>query len=313
MGRVTRWGTEFEQKGLVLAVRSARAEQAEQGTELRVNTPGGRFQVRRDENGSATALRQLAFFAEFPEVSGLFERWVANCPMACTSPNPSAVRDVLGTWLRSILEGQRRSAQGTGLRGDCVAPRILGMTKIVSDASLRRDLAHLAPTLKRRPEDRRPLREQSPASAMVWTRFWRLRRSCRNPNVGPPSCVTSSPESSATNRTIPHRSFWHHRIRSSPPRGNRGKQDDPCCKGNKNVHGCIAVSDLSGNAKNEIRLSLGTANAAPGPCCHAGAEERQSPCFLARRQLGTSPNVAPCARSARHEASGCCSRFRAAP
>ena len=48
--------SEFEQKGLVTAVRNALAEQAEQATDLRVNTPGGRFQVRWDENGSATAL-----------------------------------------------------------------------------------------------------------------------------------------------------------------------------------------------------------------------------------------------------------------
>ncbi len=35
----------------------------------------------------------------------------------------------------------------TGLRGDCVAPQILGMTKIISDESLRRGLAHLAPVI----------------------------------------------------------------------------------------------------------------------------------------------------------------------
>ena len=63
---------EFEQKALVAAVNGAMSEQA---TELRVNTPGGRFQVRWDESGSATALGQLPFFAEYLEVSGLFEHW----------------------------------------------------------------------------------------------------------------------------------------------------------------------------------------------------------------------------------------------
>jgi hypothetical protein len=160
--------SEFEQKGLVTAVRSALTEPTEQATELRVNTPGGRFQVRWDENGSATALGQLAFFAEFLEVSGLFERWVASCPMAYTSPNAPEVRDVLGTWLLSILDGQRRYAHVTGLRGDAVAPQILGMTKIVSDESLRRGLAHLAPTLKRCPQEQRLVREAQLAKSTGW-------------------------------------------------------------------------------------------------------------------------------------------------
>lgn len=159
---------EFEQKGLVTAIRSALADQAEQTADLRVSTPGGRFQVRWDEHGSASALGQLAFFAEFLEVSGLFERWVESCPMAYTSPNAPAVRDVLGTWLLSILDGQRRYAHVTGLRGDAVAPQILGMTKIVSDESLRRGLAHLAPTLKRCPEEQRVVREAQLAKSTDW-------------------------------------------------------------------------------------------------------------------------------------------------
>jgi hypothetical protein len=39
--------------------------------EMCLLTPGGRFHVRWDEKGNATALGQLAFFAEFLEVSGL--------------------------------------------------------------------------------------------------------------------------------------------------------------------------------------------------------------------------------------------------
>jgi len=82
-------GMKFEQKALVKAVDGALQEQ-EQGraaAELRIATPGGRFHVRWDEGGSATALGQLPFFAEFLEVSGLFARWLDGCPMAYTSPN----------------------------------------------------------------------------------------------------------------------------------------------------------------------------------------------------------------------------------
>jgi hypothetical protein len=40
---------------------------------MRVQTPGGVFSVRWDGRGSATALGQLAFFAEYLEATGLFE------------------------------------------------------------------------------------------------------------------------------------------------------------------------------------------------------------------------------------------------
>ena len=76
---------------------------------------------------------QLAFFGEFLEVPQLFQRWVESCPLEYTSPNAPEVRDVLGTWLLSILDGQRRYAHFNGLRGDAVAPQILGMTRIISD------------------------------------------------------------------------------------------------------------------------------------------------------------------------------------
>jgi len=123
---------EFERKALVKAVDGALQEVEQATVEIRVATPGGRFHVRWDEGGSATALGQLPFFAEFLEVSGLFARWRDGCPMAYTSPNAPEVVDVLGTWLLSILDGQRRYAHVTGLRGDEVAPQILGMKKIIS-------------------------------------------------------------------------------------------------------------------------------------------------------------------------------------
>jgi hypothetical protein len=159
---------EFEEKALVAAVRGAIEEQAEHAAELRLITPGGRFQVRWDEGGSASALGQLAFFAEFLEVSGLFEHWVEGCPMAYSSPNAPQVRDVLGTWLLSILDGQRRYAHVTGLRGDAVAPQILGMRRIISDEGLRRALAHLAPRTQRGGEEERAARQAQLTRSTAW-------------------------------------------------------------------------------------------------------------------------------------------------
>ena len=160
---------EFEGKPLVRATQQAIAELACNAVEeLRVDTPGGRFQVRWDENGSASAMGQLPFFAEMLDVSGVFERWVDSCPLCYTSPNAPHARDVLGTWLLSILDGQRRYAHVTGLRGDAVAPQILGMSRIMSDESLRRALRHLAPTLQRCPEAKRAQREIQLAKSEAW-------------------------------------------------------------------------------------------------------------------------------------------------
>jgi hypothetical protein len=112
---------------------------------MRVHTPGGVFSVRWDERGSATALGQLAFFAEYLEATGLFERWLKSCPLTYTSPNAPGLVDVLGTWMLSILDGQCRYAHVGSLRGDGVAPGILGMKKVIGDDSLRRALSAIAP------------------------------------------------------------------------------------------------------------------------------------------------------------------------
>ena len=160
---------EFEHKALVKAVNGAIAERERTAADGHVITPGGRFQVRWDEKGSASALGQLAFFAEFLEVAGLFERWAKSCPMDYSSPNAPPVCDVLGTWMLSILDGQRRYAHVAGLRGDAVAPQILGMTQIISDESLRRGLKHLAPNIGNRcPEDERSRREAQLGKSTAW-------------------------------------------------------------------------------------------------------------------------------------------------
>lgn len=159
----------FAQTALVKAVQGALAVPPQPSGDLRVATPGGVFQVRWDENASASALGQLAFFGEFLEVPQLFQRWVESCPLEYTSPNAPEVRDVLGTWLLSILDGQRRYAHINGLRGDAVAPQILGMTRIISDESLRRALKALAPSIdKNCSEDERLKRQTQLDKSTAW-------------------------------------------------------------------------------------------------------------------------------------------------
>ncbi|HMM53278.1 MAG TPA: transposase [Burkholderiaceae bacterium] len=136
---------------------------------MRVQTPGGVYSVRWDERCRATALGQLVFFAEYLETSGLFEAWRKSCPLSYTSPNAPALVDVLGTWMLSILDGHCRYAHVGALRGDGVAPSVLGMNKIIGDDSLRRALSAIAPAPddKHTPEQRAAQQAQL-ASSTQW-------------------------------------------------------------------------------------------------------------------------------------------------
>ena len=136
---------------------------------MRVQTPGGVFSVRWDERGSATALGQLAFFAEYLETSGLFEAWLESCPLSYTSPNAPELVDVLGTWMLSILDGHCRYAHVGALRGDGVAPSILGMTKLIGDDSLRRALSAIAPAADdKHTNEQRAAQQAQLARAVQW-------------------------------------------------------------------------------------------------------------------------------------------------
>lgn len=107
---------------------------------LALETEGGRLQVRWDAAAQATPHGQMAFFIEFLTVSGLFERWEADCPLVYGSPNGSSRRDILGTWLLSILSGHWRYAHVSAIRCDGVNPGLLGMNAAVAEDTLRRAL-----------------------------------------------------------------------------------------------------------------------------------------------------------------------------
>jgi len=119
------------------------------------------FAVRWDERGSATALGQLAFFAEYLQATGLFEGWLKSCPLSYKSPNAPELVDVLGTWMLSIRDGHWRYAHVGALRGDGVAPSILGMNKIIGDDSLRRALAAIAPAPNAKHNDLQRLAQEA--------------------------------------------------------------------------------------------------------------------------------------------------------
>lgn len=123
---------EAKRKREVLSKESAPA--------ISVETMTGRIQVGWDTASSATPFGQMAFFIEFLKLTGLYERWINDCPLHYVGPNGSPTADILGTWFLSILSGHRRYAHITALRADGVLPDLLGMQRIVSEDTVRRGL-----------------------------------------------------------------------------------------------------------------------------------------------------------------------------
>src|SRR5947208_3775846 len=115
------------------------------------DTYAGRVHVEWDAAAPVTPFGQLPFFIDYLKQAGLFDAWVADCPLAFTSPNAPKKRDLLGTVLLSVLAGHRRYAHITALRCDPVNPPLLGMRKVVSEDSVRRNLGKIdeAPGLSR--------------------------------------------------------------------------------------------------------------------------------------------------------------------
>ena len=103
-----------------------------------VETYGGTVRLRWDPAAAVTAFGQMPYFIEFLKTAGLFEDWVEDCPLDYRSPNAPAKRDVLGTLLLSVLAGHRRYAHINSIRSDGVNPQLLGMSKVVSEDSVRR-------------------------------------------------------------------------------------------------------------------------------------------------------------------------------
>lgn len=110
-----------------------------------VDTYAGRIDVDWDPDAAVTPLGQLPFFIEYLKQAGLFDGWVAGCPIQYTSPNAPSKRDLLGTVLLSVLSGHWRYAHITALRADRVNPPLLGLTRVLSEDAVRRGLAKIAP------------------------------------------------------------------------------------------------------------------------------------------------------------------------
>jgi len=110
---------------------------------MSVDTKGGRYQVQWDDSAPMTPLGQAVFFAQFLHAGGRWEDFCREAPFGFTSPNAPTHEDVLGSMALSILCGHTRYAHVNALRFDTVTPPMLGMRKVVSEDSARRNLKKL--------------------------------------------------------------------------------------------------------------------------------------------------------------------------
>jgi len=108
-----------------------------------VDTFAGKIHVEWDPAAAVTPIGQLPFFIQFLKVGGLFDQWVEQSPLRYKSNNAPQKRDVLGSFLLSILSGHNRYAHMTTLLNDQVNSQLLGMRKVVSDDSARRALKRI--------------------------------------------------------------------------------------------------------------------------------------------------------------------------
>ena len=60
-----------------------------------VDTFGGRVRVEWDATTPVTPLGQLPFFIDYLKQGGLFDAWVADCPLLLPSPNAPRKRDLV--------------------------------------------------------------------------------------------------------------------------------------------------------------------------------------------------------------------------
>jgi hypothetical protein len=145
-----------------------RKELARQKSSVALDTFGGRIHVEWDPSAAVTPLGQLPFFIEFLNVSGLFDAWVADCPLRYQSNNAPDKRDVLATFLLSILAGHHRYAHITAIRQDGIHPELLGVKQLVSEDAARRALKKLDESAGKEWLDRHLSKATQPLLTTPW-------------------------------------------------------------------------------------------------------------------------------------------------
>jgi hypothetical protein len=119
----------------------AGSQAAETVTSL--DTFAGKIHVKFAPEATVSSMGLMPFFIEFLKISGLFDKWVEDCPLHYTSGNAPEKRNVMGTLVLSVLAGHWRYAHINAIRGDGINPELLGMTRVASEDSVRRAMKAL--------------------------------------------------------------------------------------------------------------------------------------------------------------------------
>src|ERR1039457_4133800 len=119
-------------------VQIAGNQPAESGTSL--DTFAGKIYVKWAPEATVSSLGLMPFFIEFLKTTGLFDKWVEDCPLHYTSGNAPEKRNVLGTLVLPVLAGHWRYAHINAIRGDGINPELLGMSGVASEDSVRRGM-----------------------------------------------------------------------------------------------------------------------------------------------------------------------------
>lgn len=93
----------------------------------------------------ATPRGGMSYFGHFLRANGLFDDLVNSCPLAYTSNNAPDKRAVLGTVVAGIVNGARRYAHLSHLKGDGLCAAMLDLGGFVSEDSVRRGLLKCTP------------------------------------------------------------------------------------------------------------------------------------------------------------------------
>jgi len=112
------------------------ADQVEVGKLL--VSDGKQFKVEWDSEAKVTPMGSLVYFAQYLQSGGLMSGLCKNTPLNYTSNNAPEERDIMGTVVLSIINGQSRYAHINSLRGDSVGAEILAVSRVMSEDSVRR-------------------------------------------------------------------------------------------------------------------------------------------------------------------------------
>jgi hypothetical protein len=107
---------------------------------LSVDTYAGKIQVSFEEESEVTTYGQMVFFIAYLKLSGVWDKFIEECPLGHKSNNAPSTINILGTILLSVLSGHNRYSHITTIRSDNVNPNLLGMSKAMSSDSVRRSL-----------------------------------------------------------------------------------------------------------------------------------------------------------------------------